>query len=218
MINIMLVDDHPVIRRGLRALLEAEPGFKVVGDAGDGFEAVQVFEKSNPNVVLLDMVMKGASGIEVSRQLTKNNHSVGVIIYSMLSSKHHVLEALRAGARGYVLKESPSEELVQAIRAVAAGHKYLSTMLLDRTIDIFMQIADGNGLEPLNTLTPREKEVLELSAQGNTAAEIAKQLYVSRRTVEAQRASVMRKLGLKNQHELIVFASQKGILESGLSV
>ena len=216
MITIMLVDDHPVIRRGVRALLESESGFQVVGEAGDGFEAVRLFEEFHPMVVLLDLAMKGVSGIEVARQLSKTSPKTGIIIFSMLGSEYHVLEALRAGARGYVLKESPSEELIQAIRTVADGHRYLSSVLLDRTVDIFVKIADTSSLDPIGTLSPREREVLELSAKGNTAAEIAKQLYVSRRTIEAQRASLMHKLGLKNQHELVAYASQKGIITSEL--
>lgn len=208
----MLVDDHPVIRNGLRALLEKETDFQIIGEAGDGFEGIRMVDKLQPNVILLDLMMKGISGIEVARQLTKSSPTTAVIIFSVLGSEQHVTEALRSGAKGYILKESPSEELIQAVRQVAAGHRYLSPLLLDRTIDVFVQMVDTSTVDPLGNLTPREREVLGLSVQGNTSAEIAKQLYVSRRTVEAQRASAMRKLGLRNQHELIAYAIQKGIL------
>ncbi len=212
MITIMLVDDHQVVRRGLRALLETEPDFRVVGEAGDGLEAVSLAQNLHPNVILLDLMMKGISGVEVARQLNKSPAGAGIIIFSVLGSEHYVLEALRAGVLGYVLKEAPSEELIQAVREVADGHRHLSSVILDRTIDIYVQIADTNMLDPLSTLTAREREVLQLSVQGNTCAEIAGQLFVSRRTVETQRASVLSKLGIRNQHELISYAIQKGIL------
>ncbi|MFH1031865.1 MAG: response regulator transcription factor [Chloroflexota bacterium] len=212
MITVMLVDDHPVIRQGLRALLETETEIKVVGEATEGLEALRMAEELSPNVIVLDMMMKGISGIEVTRQLSKNSTNSAIVIFSMLGSEHHVLEALRAGARGYILKESPSDELIKAVREVAAGHRYLSSGILDRTIDGFLQIAETSEPDPLHTLTRREREVLYASAQGKTCAEIAKQLFVSRRTVESQRASLMRKLGLRNQHELVSYAIQKGIV------
>jgi len=212
MLTIMLIDDHPVVRRGIRALLEAEPDFQVVGEAGDGYEGIRMVERLRPRILLLDLTMKGISGIEVTRQVSKSYPSTAIIIFSVHSGDHYVLEALRAGARGYILKESPSGELIQAIREVADGHRYLSASILDRTIDIVVRVGDTDTLDPLSPLTAREREVLKLSIQGNTSAEIAEQLYVSRRTVETQRTSAMHKLGLKNQYELITYAIQKGIL------
>jgi DNA-binding NarL/FixJ family response regulator len=209
----MLVDDHPVVRRGVRDLLEEVSNFRVVGEAGDGFTAVQMFETLYPAVVLLDLVMKGVGGIEVAHQLSKNAHPPAIIIYSVLSSEHHVLEALRAGAKGYVLKESPSEELVEAIRTVAAGGRFLCSQLSGQPA---LQLTTPDELrQAACRLTPREQEVLELSARGNTCAEIAQQLTISRKTVEAHRANMMRKLGLSSPAALFRYAFQNGIVDNG---
>lgn len=211
--SIVLVDDHPVMRRGLKTLLEAQPDFQVVGETGNGFEAVRMIENLSPNIALLDLMIEGISGIEVARQLKNNGKChTAAVIFSVLGSEHYILEALHAGVKGYILKESPTDEVLSALREVATGHRYLSPVILEQTLDIFLKSDTTNTLDQLQNLTSREREVLYLSAQGKKASEIAGQLYVSRRTVEAQRASMMRKLGLKNQSGLITFTIQKGIL------
>ena len=212
MINIMVVDDHQVVRQGLRSLLEVESDFRVVGEAAGGFEALSMAASLHPDVIIIDLVMNGISGIEATRQMSKTCPGAGIIIFSMLATEYYVLEALRAGARGYISKDSSPEELIRAVREVAAGHHLLISSVLDRTIDFFMRIVNNNFADPLQNLTAREREVLYLSAQQKTCPEIAKTLFVSPRTVEAQRTSIMRKLGLKNQRELIGFAFERGIL------
>ncbi|MFH1031866.1 MAG: response regulator transcription factor [Chloroflexota bacterium] len=209
MISVMLVDDHPVIRQGLRALLEAEPDIQVIGEAGDGLEALRMVAELSPRVIVLDLMMKGISGIEVARQLNRSSTTTAIVIFSMLGSEHHVLEALRAGVRGYVLKESPSDELVKAIREVAAGNRYLSAVLSEQPY--LQSLTGSNSSYIYSRLTSREQQILELSAQGSTCAEIAQQLSISRRTVEAHRANMMRKLGMSNPAALHYYAFQQGI-------
>jgi len=212
MINVMVVDDHQVVRHGLRTLLEAESDFRIAGEAAGGIEALSMATKLHPDVIIIDLVMNGISGIEVTRQMSKTCSGAGIIIFSMLATEYYVLEALRAGARGYLSKDSAPEELIRAVREVAAGHLLLISSVLDRTIDFLMSKVSNNFADPMQNLTAREREVLYLSAQQKTCPEIAKTLFVSPRTVEAQRTSIMRKLGLKNQRELIGFAFEKGIL------
>jgi two-component system response regulator NreC len=212
MINIMVVDDHQVVRKGLCALLETQADFRVVGEAKNGIEALSVAAELMPDVIIIDLVMNGISGIEATRQLSKSFSNTGIVVFSMLATEYYVLEALRAGARGYICKDSTPEELIRAVREVAAGHHLLISSVLDRTINFFLRMANANDADPLRNLTAREREVLYLSAQQKTCPEIARTLFVSPRTVEAQRTSIMRKLGLKNQRELIGFAFERGIL------
>jgi len=210
MITIMLVDDHPVIRRGLRAVLEVESDFQVIGEAGDGLEAVSLAQSLRPNVMLLDLMMKGINGIEVARQLSRRSVKLGIIIFSVLGSEHYVLEALRAGALGYVLKDAPSEELVTAVRKVADGDRYLCAPLQEQPF--LQQLSGGDSKDWYHLLTTREREVLQLSVQGNTCSEVAGQLGISRRTVESHRANMMRKLGLSSLAGLYHYALQNGTL------
>jgi two-component system response regulator NreC len=209
MISIVLADDHPVVRYGVRALLQAETDFNILGEAGDGLEAVRLIERLQPDVVVLDLMMNGMSGLEATRHITKKSSKTGVVILSMHSSEAYVLEALQAGAKAYVLKDSASTELVHAIREVSIGHHYLCPPLSDRAIETYIQKTETTPMDPFDTLTPREREVLQLTAQGSTNSEIAAKLYISRRTVEVHRAHVMRKLGLQNQTQLVHYVVQR---------
>ncbi|MBI4295862.1 MAG: response regulator transcription factor [Chloroflexi bacterium] len=213
-ISIVLVDDHPVVRYGVRALLQAESDLDIVGESGDGLEAIKLVGKLQPDVLVLDLMLGGMSGLEVTRQAIRNSPKTGVVILSMHSSEAYVLEALQAGARAYVLKESTSSELVHAIREVAAGHHYLCPPLSERAIEAYVQRTESTPLDPYDTLTTREREVLQLTAQGCTNAEIAAKLYISRRTVEVHRAHVMRKLGLQNQTQLVHYVVQREMLQT----
>jgi len=212
MTTIVLADDHQVVRNGLRVLLEAEPDFSVVGEAGDGLEAVRLVERLQPDVLVLDLMMPGLNGLEVARQVSQRSPQTRVVILSMYDNEAYVLEALRAGAAAYVLKESTSAELVRAIREAVAGRRYLSPPLSERAIEIYIQKAESAALDPYETLTAREREVLHLVAEGHTNAEIAARLFVSPRTVETHRANLMRKLGLHTQTDLIRYALRRGIL------
>jgi len=210
--TIVLADDHQVVRHGLRSLLEAEPDFSVVGETGDGLEAAQLVERLQPDVLVLDLMMPGLNGLEVTRQVSQRSPRTRVVILSMHASEAHVLEALRSGAAAYVLKESTSAELVRAVREAVAGRRYLSSPLSERAIEAYMQKAESAALDPYEMLTAREREVLHLVVQGHTSAEIADRLFISRRTVETHRANLMRKLGLRTHTDLIRYALQRGIL------
>jgi two-component system response regulator NreC len=212
MTTIVLADDHHVVRQGLRSLLEAEPGFSVIGETGDGLEVTQLVERLRPDVLVLDLMMPGLNGLEVTRQVSQRSPRTHVVILSMHANEAYVLEALRAGAVAYVLKESTSAELVRAVREAVAGRRYLSPPLSERAIEAYMQKAESATLDPYETLTAREREVLHLVAEGHTNAEIADRLFISRRTVETHRANLMRKLSLRTQTDLISYALRRGIL------
>lgn len=210
--TIVLADDHHVVRQGLRSLLEAEPDFSVVGETGDGLEAAQLVERLQPDVLVLDLMMPGLNGLEVTRQVSQRSRQTHVVILSMHANEAHVLEALRAGAAAYVLKESTSAELVRAVREAVAGRRYLSPPLSERAIEAYMKKAESAALDPYEMLTAREREVLHLVVEGHTSAEIADRLFISRRTVETHRANLMRKLDLRTHTDLIRYALQRGIL------
>jgi DNA-binding NarL/FixJ family response regulator len=211
-VKIVLADDHPIVRQGLCALLEAETDFQVVGEAGDGLEAVALVERVKPDVLVLDLMMPTLSGLEVARQTRQRSPQTRVVILSMHADEGYVLEALTAGASAYVLKKSTAGDLVKAIRDAIAGRRFLSPPLSERLIDAYVEKTRSAPLDSYNTLTPREREVLQLAAEGHTNAAIATRLSISPRTVEMHRASVMRKLDLQNQVELVRYALQRGIL------
>jgi len=213
MTTIVLADDHHVVRQGLRALLEAEPGFRLVGEAGDGLETVQLVERLHPDVLVLDLMMPGLNGLEVTLQVGKRSPQTRVVILSMHANEAYVLEALRNGAAGYVLKDASAAELVQAVREVAAGRRYLSSPLSERAIEAYVGKDQETTLDRYETLTTREREVLHLVAEGHTNAEIAARLSISPRTAETHRANMMRKLGLQTQTDLIRYALRRGIIE-----
>jgi DNA-binding NarL/FixJ family response regulator len=211
-ISIVLADDHPVVRRGMRALLEAEPDFRVVGEAGDGLEAVRLVELLQPDVLVLDLMMPGLSGLEVIRIINQRGSRTRVVVLSMHDDSAFVAEALKNGATGYVLKGSEPHVPVLAVREAAAGRRFLSPPVTERAIDAYIEQARAVGFDPHETLTRREREVLQLAAEGSTSAEIAARLHISQRTVENHRANLMRKLGLKNPSELVRYAVRRGII------
>jgi two-component system response regulator NreC len=211
-IAIVLADEHEVVRNGLRVLLEAESNFRVVGEAADGLEAVRLVERMKPDILVTDLKLSGMDGIEVTRQVFKRSPKTGIVILSMCENECDVLEALRAGAKAYVLKDSTSHRLVHAINEVAIGHHYLSPPFSEKAIEAYMQKTKTAVLEPHDSLTMREREVLEMVAKGYTNAKIAAQLFISPRTVETHRANVMRKLNLDNHIQLIHYVVKQGLL------
>lgn len=211
-ISILLADDHQVVRVGLRALLEAEADFKVIGEATNGLEAKDLLERLRPDVLIIDMMMPQLNGLEVIRQIAQLSPQTRAIVLSMHSNEGYVLEALRYGAAGYVLKQSNMEELVKAVRTVMNGLAYLSLELSQRAIDSYREKAENSFKDAYDTLTNREHEVLQLAAEGRTNAEIAERLVISQRTVEMHRGNLMRKLNLNNQTELVRYALWRGIL------
>jgi two-component system response regulator NreC len=213
-IRLVLADDHPLVREGLRALLEADPDFSVVGQADDGVEVPSLVEQLCPDVVVLDLMMPGRSGLEVTHELAQRRDAPPVLILSMHDSEAYVSEALRSGAAGYVLKQAPAAELAVGIRAVAAGVRFLSPPLTERALDAYLRRVGGEP-DPYDTLTPREREVLALAAEGHTNADIADRLFISRRTVETHRARAMHKLGLRSHVELVLYAVRRGIVTDG---
>jgi DNA-binding NarL/FixJ family response regulator len=211
--TILLVDDHQVVREGFRALLAAQEDFRIVGEAGNGLEAVRMAERLEPDVVVMDLMMPGLNGLEVARQISQRCSRSRIVVLSMHSNEGYVLEALRNGASAYVLKDSSSADLVRAVREALEGRRYLSPPLSEPAIDAYIERARmGETLDLYETLTSREREVLQLSAEGYTTPEIAAKLFISPRTVESHRANVMHKLGLRSQTDLIRFALQRGIL------
>ena len=211
-VTIVLADDHQVMRQGLRMVLEAQEHFQVVAEAGNGLDTIALVERFNPCVLIVDVMMPGLNGLEVTRQVRQRASRTRVIVLSMYSNEAYVLEALRHGAAGYVLKDAPADDLVHAVHEVVAGRRYLSPPLSERAIEAYLQKAQDTVLDPYETLTTREREVLQLAAEGRTNGDIAAALYISPRTVETHRAHVMRKLRLQNQADLIRYALQRGLL------
>ena len=203
------------MRQGIRALLDGQPDIRVVGEAADGPEATQLVERLEPDVLVVDMMMGGMNGIEVTRYVRKLSPKTCVVVLSMHSDEGYVLEALRAGAKAYVLKDSIVDDLLHAIREVVLGRRYLSHPLSEQAIEGYLQKQKGATLKPHERLTVREREVLHMLVEGLNNEEIAARLSVSRRTVEAHRAHVMHKLGVHNQVQLLRYAVQAGLTHPG---
>ncbi len=211
-ITIFLADDHAVLRDGMRLLLKLQPDIKVVGDAADGQEAVHQVAKLQPDVVLLDIVMPKLNGIEAARQIAQNSPTTQVIILSMNSNSEHIFQALQAGVRGYLLKASAGSEVVEAIRQVHAGHRYLSQDISEQVITAYIRQREANETKnPLTHLKPREIEILQLVAEGQTNVEIAVTMGLSSDTVKTYRKRIMKKLDLNDLPSLVKFAILNGL-------
>ena len=212
MITVFLADDHAVVRDGLRFLLEAQQDIQVIGDAADGREAVRRVAMLRPDVVVMDIAMPELNGIEAARKIGQVCPTAQTVVLSMHSTTEHVARALQAGARGYVLKESAGVEVVKAVRTVHAGRRYLSQCVSDGLIDDYVRRRQLNGdLDPLARLSPREREVLQLVAEGKSSAQIAGILSLSPKTVETYRSRLMQKLGISDLPSLVKFAIQHGL-------
>ena len=213
-ITIALADDHNLVRQALKTLLSTEPEFTIVADVGDGREALEVVERLRPAVLVADLMMPGLNGAEVARQVARRHPQTRVILLSMHVNEAHVMEALRNGASGYVRKDATAADLMRAIREVAAGHLYLSPPFSDRAIESYRKRAEDAEQDPYDTLSDREREVLHLAAEGLGNTELGARLGISPRTVESHRASVMRKLGLHRQLDLVRYALRRGLVSA----
>ena len=210
MITAIIADDHEIVRRGLRSLLESH-NCKLVAEAADGLAAAQAVEKLKPNLLFLDLNMPRLHGLEVLKQARTSSPGTRVIVLSMHNDEPYVIEALRAGASAYLLKGSESEDIAQALKEVMAGRRYLSAPLSEWAINaLTTRVAETS--DPLGTLSPREREVLQLATEGYGNPEIAEKLFISPRTAETHRTNLMRKLGLQSQTDLVRFAIRKGLL------
>lgn len=212
-IRILIADDHPVLRRGLKALIEEEPDMEVIGEAGNGLEAVQMAERLRPDVVIMDISMPELDGLEATRRIRERSPSTYVLILTVHAHERYLFPVLKAGASGYVRKTAADEELIEAIRVVARGDVFLypsaTRMLLD---DYLAQVRAGYEKDSYETLSDREREILRLLAEGYTNAEIAQKLNLSVKTVETYRARIMEKLHLRTRAELVRYALRKGLI------
>jgi DNA-binding NarL/FixJ family response regulator len=209
MIRILIADDHGVVAEGLKSLVEAESDMQVVGLVGDGREAVRLAREAQPDVVVMDLSMPELNGADATRAILQRDPKCRVIVLSMYAEREYVRRALKAGAAGYVVKRSAAKELVEAIRAVHAGQRYLSPRVADVVIDDY---AGDERDDPLARLSAREREVLQLLAEGRTGAEIAQRLSLSQKTVETYRARLVEKLGIRDVAGLVRFAIQRGLV------
>ncbi len=211
MISIILVDDHVIMRDGLRHLLSSESDIEVIGEAANGREAVKLVLTKKPDIVIMDIAMQDMNGIEATRQIKNENPEVKVIALSMHSERQIVVGVFRAGASGYLLKESSSLELVDAIRTIHLGRKYLSQKISDIVLQEISNIKKDTGEIGVDVLTNRECEILQLISEGNSTKKIADILFISPKTVESHRANIMDKLDIHNIPELTKYAIRAGL-------
>jgi two-component system, NarL family, response regulator NreC len=212
-LRVLLADDQGVVRRGLRALLESEPGLQIVAEASDGQEALRLCDAAMPDLVILDVAMPGLNGIEVAARARKRRPDLRVILLSMHSDESYVVRALSAGARGYLLKEATDDDLLPAVRAVAAGKTFFSPAVSAMLLEDHMRHLQQRGLEDsYHLLTDREREVLQLLAEGRSNKEVASALDVGLSTVETHRANLMQKLNLHNTAEIVLYAVRKRVV------
>jgi DNA-binding NarL/FixJ family response regulator len=208
-IRVLIADDHGVVAEGLKHVIEEQADMKVIALVADGREAVRVAQQEQPDIVLMDLSMPELNGADATRAIQGQNPKCRVIVLSMYSEREYVRRALKAGAAGYVVKRSAAKEVVEAIRAVHAGQRYLSPKVADVVIDDY---AGDNRDDPLAKLSAREREVLQLLAEGHTGAQIAERLSLSQKTVETYRARLVEKLGIRDLAGLVRFAIQRGIV------
>jgi len=213
MIRVLLADDHAVVRKGLRFILEQEADIQVAGEAGDGREAVRLARDLSPDVVVMDIAMPQLNGIDATSQIVKQNPRVNVLILSMHNDETYLLRALEAGARGFLLKDTAEEDLVRAVRVAAQGKPFFSPAIAQALLEDYMRnLQQRNQQDSYSLLTEREKEVLQLLAEGRSNKEVAQLLNLSVYTVETHRTRIMQKLNLHNTAELVLYAVRKKII------
>jgi DNA-binding NarL/FixJ family response regulator len=212
-IRVVLADDHGLMRKGVRSVLAQDSSISIVGEAGDGAEAVQLAEALHPDVIVMDIAMPQLNGIEAAAQIARKDKRIGILILSMYSDEEYLLRALSAGARGYLLKDSAEPDLLRAVRAVAAGRTFFSPAIVETLLEDYVHRLQQEGLQDsYDLLTDREKQVLQLLAEGKTNKEAAAILDLGVSTVETHRTNLMQKLSLHNTAELVIYAVRKKIL------
>jgi len=211
-VRVLLADDHTLVRAGIRELLQKIDGLEVVGETGDGREALDLVKTHGPDVVLMDITMPGLNGLEAAERIAKERPKTRVIILSMHATEEYVMQALRAGAAGYLLKEAALAELEIAIRSVARGETYLSPAISRHVVEAYMRRVGGET-GPLEQLTPRQREILQLIAEGATTKQIASRLNISGKTVETHRAQLMERLGIHDVAGLVRYAVRVGLVK-----
>ena len=211
--RILIADDHGIVRKGIRYLLESQPDLRVVGEASDGREAVHLAEELKPDVVIMDIAMPHLSGIEATEQIIGRTPKIGVIVLSMHSDEAYLVRTLAAGAKGYLLKDSAEDDLIRAVRTVAQGRPFFSPVISQALLEDYLRNLQQRGLQDsYDLLTQREKEVLQLLAEGKSNKEVATMLNLSVYTVETHRANLMQKLNLHNTAEIVLYAVRKKLI------
>jgi DNA-binding NarL/FixJ family response regulator len=210
-IRVFIADDHAIVRDGLRMLLESQGDITVVGEASDGRQTVQQVELLKPDIVIMDIAMPELNGIEATQHILKCCPSAKVIILSIHATTEHIFRAIKAGAKGYLMKESAGRELLDAVRSVNTGRQYLSQLIGENVVDAFMYHQTSSFHSPLDRLSLRERETLQLVVEGKSSAEIAGILHLSPKTVETYRSRLMQKLGVSDLPGLVKFAIQHGL-------
>jgi DNA-binding NarL/FixJ family response regulator len=213
MTTAIIADDHEIVRRGLRGILEGDGSCRVVAEAADGLAAVQLVEKHRPQILILDLNMPRLHGIEALRQVRSTSPQTRVMVLSMHSDEPYVIESLRVGASAYILKGSESQEIAHALKEVLAGRRFLSATLSEWAINALVTKPVDDS-DPLQTLTQRERMVVQLAAEGHNNPEIAEKLFISPRTAETHRTNLLRKLGLQTQTDLVRFAIRRGLIQA----
>ena len=218
-IRVFLTDDHTLFRQGIKTLIDSEPDMEIVGEAGNAIEAITLAAEARPDVVLMDIGMAGLSSFEATRQIRKNRPETRILFLTMYDDEDYLVECMESGASGYVLKDSPALQLLNAVREVHRGGSYLSPRMLSQLVDDFRsRVKSTQRLPRFATLTPREKEVLKLLAEGNSVKEIACTLNLSVKTVEAHKFNLMRKLDIHNKAQLVQYAVQKKVIKIAVPV
>lgn len=212
-IRVLLADDHQLVRAGMRALIDSLPGFEVAGEAADGREVLRLAREDGIDLVVMDLSMPGLNGLDATARIAKDHPEIRVVVLSMHTSENYVLDALRAGARGYVIKDSAPEELERALRAVAAGQRYLSPAISHFLLDDYLRLArGGDAQQAAARLTARQREILQLIAEGRSTREIAGRLSISIKTVETHRAQIMQRLDVRDVASLTRYAIRLGLI------
>ena len=211
-IKVVIADDHTILRQGIKSLLDIQEGIEVMGEAKDGREAIKTIEELLPDVILMDIAMPGLNGLEATRRIKKKFPKVKVVVLTMHANEEYIFQILNAGADGYLVKETAFQDLISAINAVHKGEAFMSPSISKKVMTDYIQRAQGEEKVGFDTLTTREREILQLVAEGNSNKKIAEALFISPKTVETHRAHIMDKLNIHDRAGLIKYAIRKGMI------